>query len=512
MAAGKRPLRPVASPFTLALLASTLVIAACGLVYELVAGAVASYLIGDALTQFSTVIGTYLFAMGIGAYLCQYLRRDLLARFIHIELLVGVLGGYSALALFWAYGAGLAFAPLLYALVALIGILVGLEIPLLLRLLREELAFEQLVSRVLSFDYLGALLASLVFPLWAVPRLGLTRTSLVFGLVNVAVAAVTWYLFRRRLRGARLWGPTLASALLLGTGLVFTERWQQLAERELYPEPVVYAEQSRYQRLVLTQRGPHVSLYLNGHLQFNARDEHRYHESLVHPAAGFVRAPRTALVLGGGDGLAVRELLRYPGIESITLVDLDARVTALARTQPKLVALNRGALDDARVRVVNADAWRWLETQPARFDLIVADFPDPGNFALGKLYSLPFYRLLAAHLAPGGAIAVQATSPLFARAAYWCTVATLEATGLTVTPYHVTVPSFGEWGFVLASDRPYVRPHALPGGLRYLTPETLPGLFAFSPDLARVPVEVNRLDNQIIVQYYDRAWKQLARE
>jgi spermidine synthase len=500
--------RPAASP-TLAwlLLASTLVIAACGLAYELTAGALASYLVGDTITLFSTVIGTYLCAMGVGAWLSQFVRRDLAARFVALEILVGLCGGFSAAALFAAFASNLAFHVVLYALVAVVGVLVGMEIPLMLRILRRRLAFEALVARVLSADYLGALAASLVFPLWFVPRLGLIRGALVFGIVNLLVALLTLWLFRRELRGRGLWAAAGAALALLGAGLAYAEQFARRTEQQLYPDPVILARQSPYQRIVVTHDGAATRLYLNHHLQFDSTDEHRYHEALVHPALAALAAPRRALVLGGGDGLAVRELLRYPGLERITLVDLDAAVTALFRDHPALARLNGGALADARVTVVNDDAWRWLDANDGVYDAIVVDLPDPSNFALGRLYSSAFYRLLKRRLAPHGRLVVQATSPLFAREAYWCVVATLEAAGLATVPYHAYVPSFGEWGFVLAGHAPYAPPRDLPAGLRFLAPATLPTLFVFSPDMARVPVEPNRLDTQVLVQYYERAWR-----
>lgn len=489
------------------LLASALVIAACGLVYELVAGALASYLVGNTVTQFSTVIGTYLFSMGIGAWLAQYLRGDLLARFVALELLVGLIGGFSAALLFAAFAFGLAFGVVLYTLVALVGMLVGAEIPLLMRILRDRLEFSALISRVLSFDYLGALIAALAFPLWFVPRLGMIRTGLFFGIVNVSVAAATLYLLRREFRHTGLWTATAFSACLLLAGFAFAPRFSSYAETQLYDEPVVYMHQSPYQRIVITQDRTHTRLYLNQQLQFDTADEHRYHEALVHPLMATRPGARHVLVLGGGDGFAVRELLRYPRIESITLVDLDAKVTGLFRDHDQFARLNGHALRDRRVRITNADAWKWLEANSRPFDAVVIDLPDPSNFTLGKLYTTTFYRLLKRSMTPEAAIVLQATSPLFAREAYWCVVETLEAAGFRTTPYHAYVPAFGEWGFVLAGRGKYSPPGKLPQGLKFLTVEMLPGLFAFSPDMARLALEPNRLDNQILVQYYERAWK-----
>ena len=498
-------------PEQLVLLAAAVLISACGLVYELVAGALASYLVGDTLTRFSTVIGTYLFAMGVGAWLARYLRGDALVRFIEIEIAAGVIGGFSAMLLFAAFAANVLFQPLLYALVFVVGVLVGVEIPLLLRLLRADFPFEDLVSRVLSLDYIGALFASLVFPLWLVPQLGLVRTGLAFGLLNILVAFATLWMFRRRLPAAGLWLAAGFSFAALAAGFVLAERFARNAEERLYRGEVVFAEQTPYQRVALLQRGSTVRLYLNGRLQFSSRDEYRYHEALVHPALAAVPQARRVLILGGGDGLTLREVLRYPGIESVTLVDIDAQVTTLFRDHAQLSALNRGSLADRRVEIVNDDAWRWLEARAAGsplFDAIFMDLPDPSNYALGRLYSGPFFRLLARQLASHGLIATQATSPVAAREAFWCIVSTIEAAGLHVSPYHANVPSFGDWGFAIASrDEFFKLPARLPEGLNFLTPEVLPTLFVFSPDVGPLAVESNRLDTQALVSYYDRGWR-----
>src|SRR5262245_33497821 len=493
-----------------AIYVSVVIVATAGLVYELLAAAAASYLLGDSITQFSTVIGSYLFAMGVGSFLSRYVRRGLAARFVQVEVLVGIVGGSATALLFVAFAQPAHFRVILYGLVAVTGVLVGLEIPLLLRLLRHRLAFRELVAQVLSLDYAGALAASLLFPLLLVPRLGLIRTSLLVGLANAAVGLWSTWIFRRELAApGYLRALAAAAVLVLGGGAVAAERITSWSEDRLYADEVILARTSPYQRIVLTRWADDLRLFLNGHLQFSSRDEYRYHETLVHPALAAHPNPRRVLVLGGGDGLAVREILRYPGVESVTLVDLDAEVTRLFSDNPLLTGLNRGALRDPRVRVVNADAFVWLAGVRDVFDVVVADFPDPHNFSLGKLYSRTFYRTLRSHLAPGGVAVVQATSPMFARRSFWCITETIRSAGLTPRPYHVYVPSFGEWGFVLASVGDWTPPRAYPAGLRFLTVEATLALFAFPPDMAAVPVEVNRLDNQILVQYYGAEWQRI---
>ncbi|MFG6415235.1 polyamine aminopropyltransferase [Roseateles sp. DC23W] len=498
------------------LLASVFFIAACGLVYELAAGALASYLLGDSVLQFSTVIGVYLFAMGLGSWLSRFVERQLVGVFLQVELLVGVIGGLMPAALFTVHsllppGAATPFRVLLYGLVLLVGTLVGLEIPLVMRILKRHFSarygLKDLVSQVLTFDYLGALLVALAFPLVLVPHLGLVRTGVVFGLLNVAVAIWALWLFRAevRARAAMVSACALSAGLLLAA-LLGADRLTTWAEDRFYGESIVFKQSSAYQRIVVTDGRAGTRLFLNGNLQFHSKDEYRYHEALVQPAMAAHGAPKRVLVLGGGDGMAVREILKYPGVEQVTLVELDPLMTTLFRNNEKLAALNGHALSSPKLRTINADAFGWLEQQSETFDVIVIDFPDPSNFAIGKLYTASFYEFVDKHLSAGGYAVVQTTSPLIARRSFWTVVTTIESVGLTATPYHAHVPSFGEWGFVLASRRPLRLPTQFPPGLRFMTAQTLPTLLNFPPDMARVPTEVNRLSNQVLVQEFEAEW------
>jgi spermidine synthase len=491
------------------LLLSVLVVATCGLIYELLAGTIASYLLGDSVTQFSTVIGTYLFAMGVGSFLSRYVREDEVGVFVRIEVLIALIGGWSAAGLFLLFPLIDDFRLLLYGLVLAIGTLVGLEIPLLIRILKRRFALRELVSNVLTYDYVGALIASLLFPLVLVPWLGMIRTGFVFGLANVAVAIALLLM----LRGARRTGPDLVVALgvtaSLIAGLAYAERLQRWSEVAAYGEPVIYAKSTPYQRIVLTRRGGDLRLYLNGNLQFSTRDEYRYHEALVWPALGRVADPRRVLILGGGDGLAAREVLRDPRVAQVTLVDLDPEMTHLFRDTPQLARLNHGALSSPRLRVENADAFRWVRREQGPYDAIIVDFPDPTEFSLGKLYTENFYREVARLLAPEGVMAVQSTSPLIAPNSYWTVATTLEAAGLSARGYHAYVPSFGEWGFTLAAHAPPTGDASLPSGLRFLTQVSEKLMFDFAPDMARRPAPVNRLDNQALVRSFIEEWSKV---
>ena len=499
---------------TQALLISVFLIATCGLVYELLAGTLASYLLGDTVTQFSTVIGTYMFAMGVGSWISRFIARGLVMRFVQIEMLVGLLGGFSTTLLFIAFGQQWAFRLVLYILVFLIGMLVGLEIPLLLRILKDRFEFRDLVSQILSLDYLGALAASILFPLVLVPKLGLIRSAFLFGLMNVGVAVWGTYIFESSLKTVRfLRAQCVVACIVLVLGVVFSDRLATFTEQALYTDDIIMARSSPYQRIVLTRKHGDMRLFLNGHLQFSSADEYRYHEALVFPGLLATPSPRRVLVLGGGDGLAVRELLKDPRVEHITLVDLDPMMVQLFRSVPLLTELNQKSFLDPRVEVVNADAFIWLSENRDTFDFAVVDFPDPSNFAVGKLYTTSFYRRLTERLGEHARFVVQSTSPLFARQSYWCIAETIKATGHQVRPYHVYVPSFGEWGFILAAKEPFDVPRSLPPSLaprlRFLNESVLEGLFSFSTDMGPMAAEVNRLNNQILVHYYDEDWHRL---
>lgn len=500
---------PARPPPTRLLYVNVLLLATCGLVYELLAGTLGSYLLGDSVTQFSLVIGLYLSAMGVGAWLSKHIDGNLARRFIEVELCVALVGGLSAPVLYVAFAEVQNFQIVLLGFVFAIGMLVGLELPLLMRIVQTQVAFKDLVSHVLTFDYAGALFASLLFPLVLVPRLGLMRTSLCVGLVNAAVALWgTWLLAAdlRHVTGLRVRAAAVIVLLTLGVGKA--SELTVWAESRVYADEIVLARTSAYQRIVVTQSRAGFQLFLNGNLQFAGADEYRYHEALVHPALLSAAAPRRVLILGGGDGLALREVLAHP-VQTVTLVDLDPAMTEIGREFEPLARLNRDSLSDPRVQVINQDAMIWIESAPRDFDVAIIDFPDPNTFALGKLYTRRFFQLLGQHLAPDAAVSIQATSPLFARQSYWCIVETLRSAGFFTQPYHVAVPSFGEWGFVLAKKQPFEPPRAPPGGvpLRFLNADALAGMFEFSADMGPIDVEINRLDNQRLVHYYEDEWR-----
>ena len=513
-AAGAGP--PTAAARGTPLLVSIFVVAACGLVYELLAGTVSSYLVGDSVYQFSLVIGLFMASMGLGAWLSRFAASRLVDRFIALQTVLGVAGGLSALALFFAFAFVDSYTPFLILSAVAVGTLIGLEIPLVIRILREFQVLRLNVSNVLTADYAGALLASVAFPLVLIPQLGLIRTGIVFGLLNLTVAALALWTFRAEVARPRRLGLAIgAGALVLGVALALAGRFTGVFEARLYGAEIILAESTPYQRIVVTRSGPAVSLFLNGGLQFNTLDEHRYHESLVQPAMSLAGRREQILILGGGDGLALREVLRHPEVAAVTLVDLDPRMTALFSTNALLSALNGHVFDDPRVEVRNEDAWKFLEGETRRFDVVIIDLPDPYDVNLSRLYTVAFYALVARRLNADGVMVTQATSPTFAREAFWSIERTMAdapspyeaAPGLATIPYHAYVPSFGDWGFVLAASRGLdwsaVR---APAGMRFLSPAVIAGMTAFPPDSGPLEVEPNSLETHALVRYYEAGW------
>jgi spermidine synthase len=492
----------------LLLLFSVFLVATCGLIYELIAGTLASYLLGDSVSQFSIIIGLYLFSMGIGSFCSKFFEKNLLDWFIQIELLVGLVGGITSSVLFILFNHVESFQLILYGLISLTGILVGLEIPLLMQILNQRnFEFKDIISKVFTFDYVGALLASILFPLVFVPKMGLIRTSFFFGILNTLVALLVLYSYAPQLKyRLRLWLQAWLVFGVLSLGFVFSEEILSWTEVSAYDEKVIFAKSSPYQRIVLTREGSTIKLFLNRNLQFSSFDEYRYHEALVHPLMCFVNQPRRVLILGGGDGMAVRELLKYPSIEVITLIDLDPDMTRLFSQNPMLTQLNAGALNHPKVRVLNQDAFGWMKQNNTQFDVVVIDFPDPNNFSLGKLYSSTFYRELARSLSPRGVVVVQSTSPYIAPKSYWCVNKTLQSVGFQTLPYHVLVPSFGDWGYVLATKNTFTKHRDFLPDLRFMDNSTFSQSKVFPKDMAPPAVEVNKLNNQILVQYFETEW------
>ena len=490
------------------LLGSILVVALCGIVYELIIGTVSSYLLGNSVYQFSLTIGFFMFAMGVGSYVSRFIEGNLVQAFIWVELILAFVGGMCSISLFmlfpyapWFYTVGM------FGFISTIGFLVGLEIPILTRILSERSTTRQSISDVLSLDYIGALVGSVAFPILLLPSLGLITASFAIGLTNAGVALLNLFWLRDHLDNFnRMLGYVVATIVLLFVLTLSASKITGFAQDHLYFDRIVWRDQSQYQTLVVTNtwKKNDLRLFIDGHLQFAETDEYRYHEALVHPVLSWGTAPESVLILGGGDGLAIREVLKHPSVNHIDLVDLDPEMTRLGSEFAPLVRLNGGSMGTDILTVYNQDAFLFVKEAGRKYDRIIIDFPDPHNEALSKLYSVEFYAMVSAIMEDGGTLVTQSSSPFFAPHSFWTVGLTLEELFPEVVSYNTPIPSFGIWGFHLASKLPDGTLGPLPDGLRSITRDSFAGAQSFTTDLQpRRDLEVNSIFNPTIYEQYN---------
>ncbi|MBW2061334.1 MAG: polyamine aminopropyltransferase [Deltaproteobacteria bacterium] len=488
-----------------------------GIVAEFVLSTLATYIVGNAIFQWTIVMSLMFFAMGLGSRLSAVFRHRLLDAFIIIEFSLSLLCASSA-ALAYGLVAYTVYARLMiYTQAFVIGLLIGLEIPLVTRL---NQAYEELrsnIAGVMEKDYYGALVGGLLFAFFALPHLGLTYTPIALGAINFLVAALLLFSFFGLLSRKKVlvsaFAITCAALITLG---VLAKPIILFGEQRQYRDKVIFAKQTVYQKIVITQWKKHYWLFINGQEQFSTYDEEKYHEPLVHPAMKLAAGRDRVLILGGGDGLALREVLKYPEVTSVTLVDLDPAITKMAQTHPVLVEINQGAMNDPRVKVINQDAAVFLREDAELYDLIFIDLPDPDTIDLMHVYSLNFYRLAHRHLKGGGMLAAQATSPYFARQAFLCIMKTIEAAGFSVLPYHNQVPTMGEWAWVLGARREDIKAPALRrrvlmedfNGLdtRFFNTNAMISMAHFGKGVLDGPeaekIKINTKSNPVLMRYY----------
>ncbi|MEM9804287.1 MAG: polyamine aminopropyltransferase [Cyanobacteria bacterium P01_D01_bin.56] len=496
------------------LLATAAVSSSCGLAAELLLGTLASYLVGNQALAYGVAVGGFLAAMGIGSYLSQFIfaRGDrnqqyhyLLTSFIKVELSIAPLTALLPLGLFALFVAG---GPVWIGLglaTLLLGMLAGMEVPLITRLVELDQELRNAIAQVLAWDYVGALIGALAFPAILLPTVGLFPAAALIGALPAAMVFILGNNFPR-MGSWRRWGGLLViglcafslCALPLGNRL----------EDNLYGAPIMLRTQSAYQRIVVTRQAKDVRLFLDGDLQLSTWDEYRYHEALVHPAMSASPNRRRVLLLGAGDGMALREILKWPEAEQILVIELDPSVVNVAQRYPALVAANENSFDDPRVKVLHGDAFQLVSQLSNKFDVIIADFPDPDQAVVAKLYSKGFYQQIEQQLADAGIFVTQASSPFFAPKVFACITETLKTANLNTYPYTVSVPSFGPWGFVMAS-RQSIDTEALelPVSTQFLTASLMHNLFTLPKDIQVEAVKINRLANPIIVKYQsDPRW------
>ncbi len=532
------------------------VMGACGIAYEYTLGALGNNLMGSSHEQIFVVIGLMMFAMGLGATLQRNISGDLVDKFLLVEILLGLTGGVSALLIYLAYVYSSSYMILLWGFSLGIGVLIGLEIPLLIRINREySSSLKTNLSQILSMDYVGSLVGALLFTFVLLANLSINQIAVILGCGNLLLALLGIAYFRPLLRHfKKLLVLSCACAALLGCLLGLSEDWRISLEQRTYNDPIIYSQTSKYQHIVMTRKDDRLSLFINGHLQFNSQDEQIYHEMLVHVPFSVASAPRRILILGGGDGLALREVLKYEQVRRVDLVDIDPTMTHLAATHPDLVRLNRRSLLDGRValrpalgvsdgetqtvsrpsklatsflsntvysqatvRVFNIDADQFVRSIKGPYDVVVIDFPDPRSVGTAKLYSLDFYRKLAYQLGPAGLLAVQSTSPYHSKEIFLCIGKTLRAAGFRALPYRQNVPSFGEWGWHLAwlhqdsesaikAKLDELQSIGVPTD--YLTAQLVATATAFGKTwLEDAHIDVNTKFRPTILQYHRQAWR-----
>lgn len=489
------------------LMLTTLIISGCSMCYELIISAVSSYLLGNSTLQYSITIGLYMAALGLGSYISKYVTKKLFNVFVLIELLIGIVGGMSSLILFLANIYIINYAVVMYIEIVLIGTLAGAEIPIMTRIIEEdENNLSVTLSSIFSFDYIGGLVGAVAFPLMLLPNLGYFATSFLCGLLNIVASLLIMWKFGKRVENIRSYRiVAFAIAVLMLLGMIFSDNISNEIESGLYRDKIIAIEQTQYQKIVMTKHRDDVRLYIDGNCQFSTADEYRYHEALVHIPMSKLEKRDKVLILGGGDGLAVREVLKYKDVDKIDLVDLDSEMIRICSTNNNIISINQNSLKSDKLNIFNMDAYEYLKDAKEKYNLIIVDLPDPNCESLNKLYSNIFYRMCGGCLSEDGILVVQSTSPYYATKAYWCINKTIQSEGFNVIPYHLQVPAFGDWGFNMASKAELTKEIDFDVETKYLSNDNVVSLFVFGKDEIVENVEINRLTKPVLMEYYNKA-------
>lgn len=456
--------------------------------------------------------------MGLGSRFCKRIETRLIESYIILELLLSLMTSFSVILVYFIMPMTHSLDVVIYGLSMAIGFLIGMEIPLVTRINNEYETLKTNISGMMENDYYGSLVGGLFFAFIGIKFLGLTYTPFVVGGVNLIMAVVLTTVFaglmlpkwRKRIRiGA---GVTV---LVFVTGIFLSKPVVQYGNQSMFSEKVVFTEQTPYQLITVTQWKDNFQLYLNQGKQLSTFDEWLYHEPLVHPVMLLTKGPVDVLVMGAGDGCAIRELLKYDRVKSITLVDLDKQMTDIGKNHPIFRKMNQNAYFSKKVKVINADAFAYLNDNTVSFDVIIADFPDPRTVEINKLYSYEFYKLCNLRLRNNGAFITQSTSPFYTTHTFRCIEKTLKKADFETLAIHNHVYSFGEWSWVIGSksmnsaeiesvlrNNPTIE--AKP--LRWLNNESLKMLTYWGSDLVKVDtseLKYNTIHNPVAYKYYE---------
>ncbi|GAF01427.1 spermidine synthase [Saccharicrinis fermentans DSM 9555 = JCM 21142] len=487
-----------------------------GIVAEYLLSTLASYFLGDSTVQWALIVSTMMFSMGLGSRISKSFESRLTEKFLMLEFILSLVVSFVPLIVYTASAYMQSLSILIYSCSITIGILIGMEIPLVTRINDQYDDLRVNISKVLENDYYGSLLGGVFFAFIGIPFLGINYTPFVLGLVNFSVAIGVYIFLKKYIdSGFKKYfnvAIVFISIIIIG-GAFMADPIIKYGEQRKYKDKVVYAEQTRYQRIVITQWKKDFWLYLNGNQQLCTMDEMMYHEPLVHPAMSLHPLPKDVLVFGGGDGCAVREILKYQTTDKITLVDLDPAMTKLGMEYPLLTELNKGALSNKKVEILNKDGFVFLNEDTAFYDVVIIDLPDPRTVELGRLYSEEFYRTAYKHLRPGGVIITQAGSPYFATKAFKCIIKTMESAGFNTIALHNQVITLGEWGWSLGvkTDGAYPLKKALQSlrfkdiETRWIDHEAMQLITSFGKNIypgQSDSVQVNKIQDPVLYRYY----------
>ncbi len=493
---------------------------ASGLIYEYLLSTVSSYIIGNSIEQFSITIALMLFFMGVAGYIQKNISdTNLILKFIGIEITLSFIGALSVLIVYYGYIYSANFYLIYYTLSAFIGFLIGLEIPIVLRI-NEKFTqkLKENISFIYSADFIGAFIGALVWVFVLLKFFSIIQIGFLTSLINILVALGTFLVFYKKIsKNLKLIVFSLFLSIIAMDilGVIFHKKLERNIYKSLFEDPVIFHKKTVYQDIVITQNpvNKEYRLYLNGNLQFCSTDEALYHELLVHPAFSLKDSVKNVLIIGGGDGLALREVLKYP-VKKVILVDLDKDMINVAKIYP-LAKINQNSFFSKNVKVVNSDAYSFLDTlikKKTKFDIIIVDLPDPSNINLAKLYSVEFYRKLYFILEFNGILTIQATSPFFAPNTFSCIKKSLKTAKFNILPYHYDIPSFGDWGFIIAYKYKRAKMvhniqnfHLNIDNLKYLTDELFKSSLVFPKNWIRVnekTIEANSIFNPVIIDYY----------
>ncbi|AYM85225.1 polyamine aminopropyltransferase [Pseudoalteromonas sp. Angola-30] len=540
------------------------VLAGCGLIYEYLLSHYAGRVLGSVESAIYAMIGTMIVAMGLGAFLARWFK-DAFTAFAWLESIIALVGMGCILAIAGVIAVSYSlphlfssifnlppdvvlngyvfqklqewsrFLPYVFGLV--LGLFIGMEIPLIARIRQHVYGrfLENNAGTIYGADYIGAGIGAAIWVsiMLAMPIMQAAAWTALF---NILAGLAFLWRYHAHVRFAKaLLICHIVLLALFGFILVMGSSWMNSLSNVLYKDKVIYSQATKYQHVVLTERlsknqpAPITDLYLNGRLQFSSIDEQIYHSMLVYPAMLASNRHDSVLIIGGGDGLALRDVLKWP-VNDVTLIDLDAQLlnlfghkdgdfTAPESISKRLLALNKQSMLDPRANIIVGDAFLEVERlldQGKQFDTILIDLPDPNHPDLNKMYSDYFYNHVRQLLASDGAMAVQSTSPYHAKKAFLSIAKTVKAAGFDyVEQYQQNIPSFGQWGWTIATKMGQPASgrikniSAMPVPSRWVSKEYLLASFVFPNQYFEQvkSIEVNRLGSGQLYDYYRNAWQ-----